>query len=718
MLGGFHDLLFEVSNENRYEILVSLRENGKRITDITREMDLTTPEARRHVSRLGEVGLIQRDVEGFYHLTPYGEIVLIQLREFDFMARHRDYLVSHVLTKIPTGFLKQIGELGESRETENVMDFLLQTENLFKESKEYVWLLVDQFPLNSLSTIIEAIERGVQFRIIESTDRIVNPNIGSMTSEEAKALSRTRHTPLVEQRMLDEVDVYQYLSEGRCVLAFPASDGQFDYMGFTVTDDSSLQWCRELFEYYWGKSEQRTPPAPGVHVRRGPISEHEEAPGQTVVVGRENPDVDAQAVQDAVDNFDVVILKGTFNFGSSSVEISRSVVVRGEGRENGIPSTTIFKEGWVFPFREWDYVFYVNGEGADVAIENLRFTDFNCTCIYVARGKSLNVRNNRITLGTGYGRGVTYGALGDFVIGIHVEPEDDSFKGGVTIDGNYVDFSSVFELWGGHISRGGLEDDPEYRPDLFNHEYYCGLGITVWDLPGLVKIENNVVRNANARGISVSNNLSSADVRIRHNTITSDVYGSYVFSSPESGAGVLAQSALTAPGPGFNVLIEDNTIKLDKLNYSGIVVLGPATDREGSDKLRGGIIRNNRIQLKDGYEGIHVRKCDDFEVVDNKISGEAYYGIRVSGRRKTGKLDLRALNNLVDSNNMSELRIREPNEYSDNHADGRRFACSPSGSTTAHVWLDKFSENNSIKIKKDETLIDEGMDNRIKRTNP
>jgi hypothetical protein len=90
----------------------------------------------------------------------------------------------------------------------------------------------------------------------------------------------------------------------------------------------------------------------------------------------------------------------------------------------------------------------------------------------------------------------------------------------------------------------------------------------------------------------------------------------------------------------------------------------------------------------------------------------------VSGRRKSGKLDLRALNNLVEGNDMGDLRIREPDEYSDNHADGRRFACSPAGSAAAHVWLDKFSENNSIKIKKDENVIDEGRDNNISRTNP
>jgi len=501
--------------------------------------------------------------------------------------------------------------------------------------------------------------------------------------------------------------------DSRCIVSFPTTDGQYDYRGFTATDGSSLEWCTELFQHYWDEAVQRTTTAPGVQVRRGRVSEKEEALGQIVIVGRENPDVDAQAVQDAVDNYDEVILKGTFNFGSSMVQMSRSVVVKGEGRENDIPSTIIYKKGWRFPFTEWDYLFLINGKGADVTIENMSFTDFNCSCLRGLRGNSLNIRNNRITIPTGYGRGMTYGAFGDMVLGIFVESAADetSFPGGVTIEGNYLDLAPGG--WWGHVSRGGLEDTPEYRPDLFNHEYYVGYGIAVNTIPGAVRIENNVVRNANARGIATSGHFASADVRIRHNIVVSDIYGCYLLSSPEAGAGILAHSGMSGPAPGFNVEIEDNTIRLDKLNHSGIVILGPGTSRAGAGKLIGGIVRNNRIQLKDGYEGIHVRKCDDFEVSGNTISGKAYYGIRVSGRRKPGEPDLSALHNLVEDNDMRGLDVKGPDEYSDNHADGRMFAGSSRDSATAYVWLDSDSRRNVVKLRKGETVIDEGEENSI-----
>ena len=711
-LEGFYDLLFEISNEHRHSILLLLQKKAMRITDIAKEMDLNNPEIRRHISRLRDVDLIQRDVEGFYHPTPFGELALKQLRELEFTSRHRKYLTSHSSADLPLDFIRRMGDLSESTFTADIMDFLYKIETIIKDAEEYVWFNVDQYPVTALSSIIEALGRGVEFRIVEQENQTAGPHLVLQAPDEVQAMSRARSTPLIEQRTSDRACVILYLSEKSCALAFPDVEGEFDYRGFTAKDERALEWCGDLFQHYWEAAEQMVYVSPTEYVTptRIPMQMEETRRG-VIVKGRDDSRVDAQAVQDAVDNYDEVTLRGAFNFGSSMVRISRSVVVRGEGREDDIPSTTIYKKGWRFPFTEFDCVFKVDGEGAEVTIENIQFTDFNHICIWGVRCDSLNVKDNRITLMTGYGRGMTYGAFGDVVVGIWIRGSEPSvFRGRVRIEGNYID-NARGGAFGGFLTRGGLEEDPEYRPDLFNHEYYMGFGVGIHQASGSVSIENNIIRNANARGIAATGCLPSADVRIRHNTIISDLYGSYPFSSPEAGAGILAQSAWGFPSPGFKVEIEENTIKLDRLNYCGIIVLGPVMDREGVDKLRGGTIRNNHIRLKEGYEGIHVRKCDDFEVADNKISGEAYYGIRISGRRKSGELDLRSLSNMVEGNDMGELRIRDPDEYSNAHADGRRFAGTPEGSATAHVWLGKFSKNNTVKVKTGETVINEGDDN-------
>jgi len=599
----------------------------------------------------------------------------------------------------------------------SVMDFIRFTEILFNESREYVCLLVDQFPLNSLSTIAEAIERGVQFKIIEPRDRALNPDLDSMTSEETRALSRTRYTPLVEQRMLDEVNAFLCLSEKRCVLAFPTSDGQYDYKGFTATDVSSLEWCRELLEYYWAEAEQRTATTPVVQVQRGHLSERGESIGQVVVIGRERTDVDAQAVQDAVDNYDEVILKGSFNLGTSTIYINRSVVLRGEGRENDIPSTKVYKKGWTFPFFVEDHLLVVSGEGINVTIENIHFTDFNYVCIWNIQGNSVRIRDNRITLRTGMGRGMSYGGRGDHVIGILSGGTDElrSMTSGVLIEGNHLDFASSYSR-GGFLSRKGLGDDPNYRPNLENHESYCGIGMMLNHNVGEVIVRGNVVRNMNSKGILISDNYETAEIHVVGNTVVSEVYGSYPYSSHMAGVGILAQSAIDRPRSGTRVEISGNEIRYDKLNYCGIAVYGQSRYEEGAGKLGKCIVRDNDIHLEDGSVGVLIRKNDRTEVVDNKISGKAYYGFHLWGSEDREGFDLGSNDNLIEDNDLTDLEIKTPDAYSDSHVDGRMFTGSEGKSATSHVWLNQFSARNTIHVKNDETVIDEGTSNSITRT--
>jgi predicted transcriptional regulator len=724
-LERLYNLLFEISNDYRHRVLLLLKEKPMRITDLSRQLRLTTQEISRHVSRLGEVGLTFKNVNGFYHLSPYGKSILIILEEFLFLSKNSEYFVTHSIDHLDRDYVKRIGELSGSIYTENVMSFLHFVENIIDDAEEYVWLQVDQFPLTVLGAIVESLKRGVQFKIIENEEMVSGPRLNLESMEEIQALARTRSTPLTEQRMIDNSDFFMFLSEDRCAIAFPTSEGKYDYMGFTARDERSLRWCRDLFQYNWNRAEQSIPLSPKEHVsvqRRPKLvgTRHR----KIVVEGLDDPFLDAITVQEAVDNNEEVIMRGTFNLGTSSIMIRKSVVIKGEGREDDVPLTKVYKKGWSFPFTEWDYIFCVDGEGANVTIENIHFTDFNCSCILGLYGNRLNIENNMITLFTGYGRGWRFGSYGDVVLGIWIDTPFEHmhkrirFMDGVEIRGNHLDFAygSASPL-ASYVPIGPSEKDPEYRPDLFNHESYMGIGINVLNVSGKAVIENNTVRNMNARGICAQDNYAIAEVYIRHNVVESDVYGCYPFFGPDAGFGIAAQSAFLFPRSSFNIVIEDNVIELNKPNYSGIGVYGPTIDREGVAKLCGGSVWNNKIHLKDGHVGIHIRKSDGFEVSENTISGRAYYGIQVSGRRKSGELDLRAIDNVVEDNDMKGLDLKIPDEYSDGHIDGRMFTGSEGKSSTAHVWLNAFSKDNVIRVRADETVIDEGEDNKITYVN-
>lgn len=707
----FCDLLYEISNDYRFMILLELQNRKMNVTKMSRYLDISIQQSSRHISRLCEIGLTQKDLEGHFHLTPFGESVLKLLPGLRLLSRHKEYFIAHTMTNLPSVYLKRIDELEKSTRTDNVMIFLHSLETTIKDAEEYVWLLVDQYPLTALASMIDALKRGVKFRIIGPRG-ISGPLLTLESHREMQALMRARHTPFVEQRTLDEMGVFLYLSEQSSALSFPIPDGSSDYQGFTSRDEQSLKWCRDLYQHYWDISESRVPIPPTEKAQIRTQAPEQTLTGRVVVTGQNNHLVDAQAVQDATDNYDEIILRGVFDFGNSSILVRRSVIIRGEGRENDIPSTKIYKKGWTFPFSGDECVFNVNGDEIDVTIENIHFTDFNYIGISNERGNSVQIRKNRFTLNTGLGRGRSYGHYGDLVIGIASSGtrEHGSFPGGALIEENYLDFALSFII-GGYTPTKGLETGPEYRPDLVNHESYIGYGIFANRNIGEVVIRDNVVRNMNGRGITALDNWESAKIRIVNNTIISDVYGSYPFNTHLSGTGILVQSASSLPKKGSEVEIANNTIRCSKLNYCGIAVHGPSLYLEGSGKLGECVVKGNEIYLDDGAVGVYLRKSDGIYVHNNRISGKAYYGIQVSGIENRVGFDLGANGNVIEDNDLTNLELKNPDEYSDNHVDGRMFAGTKGESATAQIWLNTYTKDNLIEVEADETVIDEGVKN-------
>jgi hypothetical protein len=135
--------------------------------------------------------------------------------------------------------------------------------------------------------------------------------------------------------------------------------------------------------------------------------------------------------------------------------------------------------------------------------------------------------------------------------------------------------------------------------------------------------------------------------------------------------------------------------------------------REGAGKLGECIVRDNDIHLGDGHVGVLIRKNDRTEVYGNRISGKAYYGFHLWGSEDREGFDLGSNENVIEDNDLSDLEIKTPDEYSDSHVDGRMFTGSEGKSATSHVWLNKYSARNTIRIKADEMVIDEGTSNSI-----
>lgn len=271
-MSGMEDLcnlLFEVSNEDRLRILLQLAEESMRITHLSKKLDLTTQESSRHTIRLAKAGLIQKDVDGFQHLTAYGKLVLRQLPALQFISKHRDYFTSHSVTHLPLEFVSRMGELAGCTYTDDVMVFFHGVATAIQEAEECIWVMVDQFLMSHVSSVREALEREVKMKTIEPKDWVAPPDFYRIREEgERMWIAQARKKGLLEHRVLKKVEIYFHMSEKETVLAFPTLEGTFDHLGFTSTDERSLKWCRDLFDYYWERAEPLYEPLRGYSQKR------------------------------------------------------------------------------------------------------------------------------------------------------------------------------------------------------------------------------------------------------------------------------------------------------------------------------------------------------------------------------------------------------------------------------------------------------------------
>lgn len=119
-------------------------------------------------------------------------------------------------------------------------------------------------------------------------------------------------------------------------------------------------------------------------------------PGQTVV-GQDDPAVDVDAVQTAVDRGGSVLLLGTFDFGNDGrVLLQKDVAISGEADASGRPITTIVGGDWPFmapPPADLP----PSHPGPVISIESLHFRHPSAGAIQLVYTGGAYIRANKLT---------------------------------------------------------------------------------------------------------------------------------------------------------------------------------------------------------------------------------------------------------------------------------------------------------------------------------
>jgi predicted transcriptional regulator len=238
-------LLFELSSSERMNIMLKIQKQRLKLSHISRKLDMTVTEASRHLQRLSEARLIQKDVDGLYGLTPFGALALSLLSSLDFVSKYRDYFVEYDVSPLPYEFIDRIGELMEGDFGAETFKNLEETEKMFREARKFIWILSDQVLTSTAPTVAERVKFPFEYKVILSET--------AMPPDSKSPIPST--TPRVQKKVLPKVDVVIVMTEKVAAFCLPNRSGRIDYRGFGGTDPKFHKWCKDLFLYYWEKAK-------------------------------------------------------------------------------------------------------------------------------------------------------------------------------------------------------------------------------------------------------------------------------------------------------------------------------------------------------------------------------------------------------------------------------------------------------------------------------
>jgi predicted transcriptional regulator len=256
------DLLFELSNEDRLNILQVLMTEDMRLSHISKRLDFTVQETSRNITRLSEKELVTREPDGTFRITSYGKYALGLLPGYKFLSSHSDFLLTHTLDKLPGEFFVRVGELSECTYTGDAMITFYNAEKMMQEAEEYLWVISDQHMISAIPHMTDALRRGVNIRSIMPRDQgYPDGYVEQKAMKEAiPVVAKARKSGLFEERWVPVVDTPIGISEkmtGR--IFFPTVEGVFDYNGLTVVDERSHKFVEDIFMYYWERASDRIP---------------------------------------------------------------------------------------------------------------------------------------------------------------------------------------------------------------------------------------------------------------------------------------------------------------------------------------------------------------------------------------------------------------------------------------------------------------------------
>jgi len=248
----------ELSNDVRIDILFTLQRKRAKISEIANMYKITIQESMRNFNRLNDAGLISKDEENYYYLTPLGHIACNHIPGFVFLTNNNDYFTYHNFGDLPSKFIQRFGALLKCNRINGMAKILDKWMSIYNNTSQEIFLISsDIINSNFPKLIIDKVTDGIEFNYIIdksviNTDQLDKP-------QEKKIFKGFLLDGILKRRILDKIQITLILSEKEGFVMFPTNEGNTDMReGFYGNDPEFLEWCKDYYQWCSDNSKKIT----------------------------------------------------------------------------------------------------------------------------------------------------------------------------------------------------------------------------------------------------------------------------------------------------------------------------------------------------------------------------------------------------------------------------------------------------------------------------
>jgi predicted transcriptional regulator len=251
------ELLFILASVDRLTLLSEIGVEKSKLSQLTTKLSATPQETSKHLTRLRDAKLIEKDSDGFFSLTAFGKIIMNLIPSIRFLTQNREYFLSHDISSLPLEFIERLGELQENEYGEKVGSILVHLQQVVQNAEEYIWLMADH-TLGSGEYVSKSgrLESSSTVRW-----RVIVP-VGNSTIDWNRMRADVgTHKGRIEYHLIEDPNDIQVgiaMNEKIAGVSFLDNTGKLDFnTGFRSSNPLFRKWCQDLFVIHWNKKGKR-----------------------------------------------------------------------------------------------------------------------------------------------------------------------------------------------------------------------------------------------------------------------------------------------------------------------------------------------------------------------------------------------------------------------------------------------------------------------------